>query len=138
MDDKLVALKQTSLFAGLDKKHLKAIGQVTDRVNVPAGRVLLHEGRVVTHMYILISGSASVKLDDKVVATLGPGAVIGELSMVDDAPSSATVTCEEPSTVWLIPRSGFLPVWEDYPEISHEMLKAVVVRLREADRLLHS
>ena len=137
MDDKLEALKQTSLFAALDKKHLNAIAKVTDRVNVKAGRVLIHEGQVVTHMYILIEGSASVKLDDTVVATLGPGSVIGELAMVDDAPSSATVTIEEQSVVWLIARAGFLPVWEDYPEISHTMLKAVVKRLRAADAMLH-
>ena len=138
MDDKLEALKQTSIFGALDNKHLEAIGRVTDRVDVKGGRILIHEGRVVTHMYLLIDGSASVKVGDKVVATLSPGAVIGELSMVDDARASATVTIEEDSTVWVIARAGFLPVWEDYPEISHAMLKAVVVRLREADKLLHS
>ncbi len=137
MDDKLEALKQTSIFSALDKKHLQAVAKITDRVHVKEGRILIYEGQVVTHMYMIIEGSASVKLDDKVVATLGPGAVIGELAMVDDAPSSATVTIEEESTVWLIPRAGFLPVWKDYPEISHAMLKAVVARLRDADKLLH-
>lgn len=137
MDDKLEALKQVELFADLDKKGLDAIGRVTDRVSVTAGRVLIHEGQVISHMYIMISGNASVKVDGHKVADLGPGRVIGELSMVDGEPSSATVTVEEPSDVWLIARSGFLPVWREHPEMSEAMLRAVVKKLRATDELLH-
>ena len=138
MDDKLEALKKTAIFADLDKKSLTKIGRVTDRVQAEPGQVLMHEGQVVTHMYIMIDGSASVKVDDNKVADLGPGRVIGELSMVDAKPSSATVTIEEPSNLWLIARSGFVPVWEDNPEMSEAMLRAVVRKLRATDELLHS
>jgi len=70
MDDKLEALKQTSIFSALDEKHLQAVAKITDRVHVKEGRILIYEGQVVTHMYMIIEGSASVKLDDKVVARL--------------------------------------------------------------------
>lgn len=137
MDDKLEALKKTAIFSDLDDKSLEAIGRVTDRVAVHAGRVLMHEGEVVTHMYIMIDGSATVVVDGATVAELGPGAVIGELSMVDDKPSSATVTVSEATHLWLIARAGFLPVWEDNPEMSDAMLRAVVAKLRATDALIH-
>ena len=138
MDDKLKALQQAAIFADLDDKSLEALARVTDRVAVKAGRVLMTEGEVVTHMYIMIDGSASVHVDGNKVADLGPGRVIGELSMVDDKPSSATVVIDEPSHLWLVPRAGFLPVWEDNPEMSVAMLRAVVRKLRATDELLHN
>ena len=137
MDEKLDALAQTTLFAGLGKKHLELIGRVTDRVELDEGRMLIHEGQVTTHMAIFISGGAKVVVDDTEVATVGPGDIVGELSMVDDARASATVTTTEPSVVWLIARAGFRPVWEDNPEISRSMLLGVIQKLRETNELLH-
>jgi CRP-like cAMP-binding protein len=87
-------------------------------------------------MSIIISGHARVDVDDAQVATLGPGDVIGELSMVDGQPSSATVTFIEPSTIFHIARTGFVPVWDKNPDISKEMLLAVVQRLRQTNELL--
>ena len=137
MDEKLEALKKTTLFAGLKKKELEAIGQITDRTPVAAGRKLINEGQVTTHMYVLIDGSATVDVGGNEVATLGPGDVIGELSMIDDKPASASVTVAEDSHVWLIARGGFTPVWDKNPEMSRSILIGVVEKLRHADELLH-
>ena len=137
MDEKLDALAKTTLFAGLGKKHLELIGRVTDRVELDEGRMLIHEGQVTTHMAIFVSGGAKVVVDDTEVARVGPGDIVGELSMVDDSRASATVTTTEPSVVWLIARAGFRPVWEDNPEMSRSMLLAVIEKLRETNELLH-
>jgi len=135
-DAKLDALKATTLFGGLSKKHLDLIGRVTDRVPVEAGRVLINQGQVTTHMAILIDGSAKVTVDDVEVATVEPGEVVGELSMVDGERASATVTMTGDSEVWLIGRAGFIPVWEENEDMSTPMLKAVVAKLRETNQLL--
>lgn len=137
MDDKLTALAATTLFAGLSKKHLELIARVTDRVDVEAGRVLINQGQVTTHMAIFISGGGTVEVDGDQVATVGAGDVVGELSMTDGERSSATVTVSESSEIWLIGRAGFLPVWEENPEMSTPMLKSVVGKLRETNHLLH-
>lgn len=138
MDDKLAALANTTLFSGLSKKHLEMIGRVTDRVDAEQGKVLIRQGQVTTHMAIIINGSATVTVDGAAIATIGAGDVVGELSMTDDQRASATVTLAEPSTIWLIARAGFIPVWEDNPEMSTQMLQSVVAKLRETNQLLHS
>ena len=136
MDDKLEALAASDLFAGLGKKELDAIAKVTDRVTVHDGRMLVHQGAVTTHMSIIIEGSATVTVDDEEVATLGPGDVVGELSMIDGERASATVTANGDCTIWLIARAGFLPVFERHPEMAVSMLHAVVKRLRSADEII--
>ena len=136
MDDKLEALAATDLFARLGKKELEAIAKVTDRVTVHDGRMLVHQGQVTTHMSIIIEGTATVTVDDEEVATLGPGEVVGELSMVDGERASATVTATGDCTIWLIARAGFLPVFENHPEMAVSMLHAVVERLRSADEII--
>lgn len=138
MDDKLAALKKTSIFSGLSGKHLELLGRVTDRVNVKAGHMLIMQDQVMTHMSILIEGAAEVEIDGTHIADLGPGDVVGELSMIDDERASAKVTITEDSTLWHIARAGFIPLWEKNPDMSKPMLLAVVQRLRETNELVVS
>lgn len=86
-------------------------------------------------MAILISGNASVTVDGEQLATLSAGDVIGELSLVDNQPASATVTATEPTSIWNIAKAGFSPVWDKNPELSTAMLQAVVAKLRETNQL---
>lgn len=138
MDAKLDALSTTALFSGLSNKHLELIGRVTDRVDVDAGRVLITQGQITTHMSIFITGGATITIDGQEVAQVGPGDVVGELTMVDGGRATASVTVSEDSTVWLVGRAGFIPVWEDNPDMSTPMLLAVVAKLRETNQLLMS
>lgn len=134
-DQKLEALKATSLFATCTKKEMELIGRITDRVTLPAGKVIVHQGSVPTHMSILISGAAIVEADGTKLAELGPRDVIGELSLVDNRKASATVTTTVESTAWHIAQGSFKPVWKKHPEMSTSLLTAVVARLRAANEL---
>lgn len=135
MQEKLEALKQVSLFSTLSKKHLDLIARVADHVEVAPGTELTREGRPQPHMAVIITGGASVTVGGEVLATLGAGDVVGELSLVDDQPASATVTTTEPTSIWNIAKAGFTPVWEKNPELSTAMLQAVVARLRKTNQL---
>ncbi|MEM7322706.1 MAG: cyclic nucleotide-binding domain-containing protein [Actinomycetota bacterium] len=135
-DQKLDALAATPLFASCNKKQLKLIGSVTDRVDLPAGHVLVRHGTIPSEMYMLITGSATVEVDGKEVATIGAGEVVAELSMVDGGQASATVTMTEAGEAWVIRRSGFIPVWEQNPDISTALLLAVVARLKARNELI--
>lgn len=134
MDDKLEALRATDLLGGLKKRHLELVARVAERIELDAGTVLITEGQNMTHMSIIISGAAEVTVDGVVVGDVGPGDVVGELSLVDGAPASATVTITEPTAIWHVARAGFIPVWDrNRGEISTAMLLAVVHKLRETN-----
>ena len=109
-DQKLQALTNAPLFAGLAPKHLEMVGRITDWVSVKAGTTLMFQDLVATHMSIIIDGSASVMINGTEVAVLRAGDIIGELSMVDNKPASASVITSEASTVWHIAQAGFIPL----------------------------
>lgn len=134
-DQKIEALKATSLFATCSRKEMELIGRITDRVTLPPGSVIVTQGSVPTHMSILIDGAAIVEADGKQLADLGPGDVIGELSLVDNQRASATVTATVETTVWLIAQGSFKPLWKEHPDMSVSLLTAVVDRLRAANQL---
>lgn len=137
MSDKHDALRATELFSGLKKKHINLIARVTDRIDIDTGHVLIEQGQVMTHMSIIVSGTADVTVDGAVVGHVGPGDVVGELSLIDEAEASATVTSSSPMTLWHIGRSGFIPVWnKNRGAISTSMLLAVAKKLRETNRTI--
>lgn len=66
-------------------------------LTLPAGEVLVREGQPAAGLWILVSGSLRVlKGSVPVNVVAQPGAVIGEMSLLLDAPSSATVIASEP------------------------------------------
>ena len=137
-DQKLQALKALPLFESLSDADLHQLGKISDRVNVRVGRALTTQGRVETHMSVIVSGAASVSIDGEQVAVLGPGAYVGEIAMVDAQPATATVTAIEPTVIWYISRAGFLPIWERNPQLSGVFLREVAAKLRSTDELVSS
>ena len=73
------------------------------RRNVAAGTEVLHQGGRTGHLYVLIEGRLDVIRGDTVVASLSePGAVLGEMSVLLDAPHTATVRAAADSVVYEI------------------------------------
>ncbi len=86
------------------RKVLVILGQLLDedvewmarvgrRLRVPAGTRLIEQGRQIGSVYILLDGRVNVTVRDVgVVNELSSGEVLGEMSMIDSRPPSATVT----------------------------------------------
>jgi CRP/FNR family cyclic AMP-dependent transcriptional regulator len=80
---------------------------VGKRKQIPAGTVLIEEGRSIDALYLVLNGTLSVTaeiLEGKEIATLSSGEIVGEMSFVDARPPSATVKALEDTVVWVIPR----------------------------------
>lgn len=91
----------------LDDDDIDWILETGNREEVPAGTVLIHEGQPIAALYILLEGSLSVTTaatDDREIAVLSSGEIVGEMSFIDTRPPSATVTAKEDTIVLAIPR----------------------------------
>ena len=100
------------------KKVLFLLGQLRDtdvewmstqgrRLKVRAGDVLIHEGRSLDALFILLDGTLAISGTGAVGGVpvhLGCGEVVGEISFVDSRPPTATVTAAEDSVVLAVPR----------------------------------
>lgn len=115
----------------LDVSWLAANGQ---RERFAPGDILITEGAPIDALYIVLDGRLSVAAaGGPTVADLGAGEVVGELSFVDSAPPSATVTAATPGEVLAVPRSVLSDKLETDQGFAMRFYKAMALFL--ADRL---
>ena len=130
----LESLGKVSLFSSCSNKDLEKIAKAGDEVVVSAGTMVVDQGQTGREAFVLLKGSATVRRNGKKVATLGPGAVIGELSLLDHGPRTATVTADTDCTMLVISQRQFLGVIDAIPALAHKLLATLAGRIRELDR----
>jgi len=101
---------------------------------VKAGTPLVDQGQQGREAFIVVDGSASVKRNGRKITTLGPGAVVGELSLLDRGPRTATVTADTDMTVLVIDQRNFAGVIDQVPALAHKLLATLAGRIRDLDR----
>lgn len=127
-------LRKVALFNGCTNKELDRIARSGDEVQMDAGTMLTDQGQTGREAFVVLDGTVGVKRNGRKVASLGPGAIVGELSLLDHGPRTATVTCDTDCSVFVISQRHFLAVLDDVPTISHKLLVSLASRIRELDR----
>jgi len=89
------------------------------------GEVLLKEGSVGTTMIVVTAGEVEVSRGGRRLALLGPGATLGEMSLVDPGPRSATVTARRAGTLLEIDRASFIHRLEAGEAVSIKALQSI-------------
>jgi len=84
---------------------------------------------------VCVSSSGGKEL---ILATLGPGQFFGEMALLDDAPRSATVVAQLPSSTYRIRRQDFDQLLESHPSIARKLLRELSLRLRRANAQMES
>lgn len=99
-------------------------------VHAPARKVIMTEGEAGAFMYIVLEGRVAVKLKDRVVERIGPGGVVGEMALVDQAPRVGTVTAETDCSLLAINRKDFLLFVKTKTGFGLSLMKGLAERLR--------
>lgn len=105
-------LKQLPLFEELSLQEMKALYTRCEQKHFQPNDRLIAQGVAGENLYILTAGSYQVRRtaegkEPHVVATLGPGNYVGEMSLIDDAPTSAEVIAAAPGTALAISKTAF-------------------------------
>lgn len=134
-------LQKVELFASLQSKHLKAILNACTARTFQAGENLVEQGAQGIGLFIIQTGKVQVKKTRKdgtvmIIADHGPGEVIGEMSILDGAPRTATVEALETTTCLVLPSWSFQSIMENHPEVALGVLPMVVKRFRETNEAL--
>lgn len=130
---KALDLKSIWLFSSCTASELRKIRSSLDEADVPAGKVIVEEGRVGLAFFLIVSGTAKVTRNGRKVATLGAGDHFGELALLDRHPRSASVVSETDMDVLVLSQRDFNGLLQAVPTIARKMLAAMAGRLREAD-----
>ncbi len=128
-------LRRIPAFAGCSDRELAEIDRLVDDWVVPAGTVLMREGSRGHEAFMIIDGRASVAILGEPMVELGPGEFLGELSMVDHEPRSATVTSLTEMRLLVVGPAEF-DSFVALPAVSRELTRELAQRLRRADARL--
>ena len=129
-DPKLELLRSIPLFARAKAGELERLGQLTDEVELPAGRVLMRQGERGAEMFILVSGAGVVERDGREINRIGPGAWVGELALLSEGPRTATVTLTEPSRLFVVGHREFHTLLGESEAIRQCVMDELASRLR--------
>ena len=132
--DKLDHLSTVPLFEGCSRKELQAITKAGDEVMMTAGTVVVEQGQLGREAFILLDGRVTVKRAGRKIASLGSGTVVGELSLLDHGPRTATVVCDTDCTLFVIDQRHFRGVIEQSPSIAMKLLATLAGNIRNLDR----
>ena len=132
-DYKRSLLEGLELFQGVSPEDVQDLLQRCDRRDIEAGEILLSPGLRNEHVFIVLAGSLNVHVgapDAPVLTTMGVGACVGEMSIIEDRDPSAYVISAEESHLLLIHQAV---LWE-MVDASHEFAKNLLIVLSERVR----
>ncbi|MBN1106133.1 MAG: cyclic nucleotide-binding domain-containing protein [Deltaproteobacteria bacterium] len=119
-------------FASLNSKELDVVSNYISFYEVDAGTVLFNEGQEADCVYFIVEGELDViketvggkkvGIDRVVIATLSKGSTIGEMSVIEDSPRSATVRAKATVILVTLSREGFRIILDQHPHIGIKIL----------------
>lgn len=124
-----------AIFSAMPGGTLRTVLKSAVPVELKAREVLFHAGDDGASCYYLRSGAAKASViakdgQERLLAILGPGSLIGELSLFDDRPRSATVSALRPCRLMHLTKSAFFKLADDNPLIYRQALRLLTERLR--------
>jgi CRP/FNR family transcriptional regulator, cyclic AMP receptor protein len=131
---KIEHLSRINLFEECSNKELQAIAKAGDEITMTAGTVIVDQGQMGREAFVLMEGQVTVRRNGRKITTLSTGAVIGELSLLDHGPRTATVTCDTDCELFVIDQRHFRGVIEHHPAIAMKLLAALASEIRTLDR----
>ena len=130
----LESLRSVTLFSACNNKELEKVARAGDVITMTEGTLIVDQGQTGREAFVVMDGTVAVKRNNRKIATLGAGAIVGELSLLDHGPRTATVVCETDCTLYVIDQRHFRGVIEHSPSIAMKLLGTLASNIRNLDR----
>jgi CRP/FNR family transcriptional regulator len=127
-----------SILCELPQEYASRLLKTASSVSSPRRQVLFQEGAPADGCYWLERGVLKISVaspsgKEHILAILGPGSIVGEFAMIDEAPRSATVEAVMDCELTFVSRSAFKTCLQEHPELYGHLALILVARLRQAD-----
>ncbi len=142
-------LERADMFRDLNRQDVESFASYIQAYAAPKGVKVLQEGGRESYMFVIATGKLDVfkngsdnngNSGDKKIATIRAGKTIGEMSILDGMPHSATAVVVEPSTLLLLTKSKFEQFMQSDPEVALKVLRKMAMlmslRLRQTSGVL--
>jgi len=136
-------IRRVPLFSMLTESQASAVAEAVVKRRFKRGETIVEQGKKTNALFILLNGRARVLTADSrgrevILATLQPGDHIGEMSLIDNEPHSATVRAEVQIDVLMLGRVEFARCLPENTSMAYAVMRGLVQRLRHADRKIES
>lgn len=133
--DKVNLLSNLPLFETLSQKELAQVAALTVEAHRPAGTVLTREGQLGGVLFVIVDGRADLLRNKRKVLQLGPGDVVGELSLIDGGARSADAVAATEVHLLQLTHEDFNDLLNKSPTFVRNLLRALSMRIRDMDAL---
>ncbi|MGQ4647742.1 cyclic nucleotide-binding domain-containing protein [Lyngbya aestuarii] len=130
VSDILNRIAHIEVIQNLPARERQAIAPFLKPVSVQSGEVLCQEGTPGEYFYMIVEGEAEVLKNQKVVNTMGPGEVFGEMSLLTGEPRSATVIARTPMELYQLHQQHFNNVLTWSPHMAWALSRSLARRLQ--------
>ncbi|MCB0164524.1 MAG: cyclic nucleotide-binding domain-containing protein [Anaerolineae bacterium] len=139
MNEELInRIKKLDLFKGAPDDILAKIADKTTMLDLEKNTVIVREGDPSDSLFIIRRGWIKIVSDGRqgeevVLNQVGPGQIVGEMSLIDKQPRSSTMIALSPVKLMEIKYDGILDVIDQYPRLALSFLRDMTSRLRFAN-----
>jgi CRP/FNR family cyclic AMP-dependent transcriptional regulator len=98
------------------------------------GETIFKQGDPADCMFAVVDGSVEIQLQSAVIERIAPGAVFGEMALIDGQPRSATAVAATDCSIAAINEKRFLRLVEVTPRFALQMMQVITERLRRKNQ----
>ena len=143
MISNLDLIRRVPLFSLLTNDQAQGIADSVVKRRYRRGEIVVEHGKKSNALFIMLTGRARVLTADSrgrevILAVLQPGDYVGEMSLIDNEPHSATVRAEIQTDMLVLGRAEFARCLPENSSLSYAIMRGLVQRLRSADRQIES
>lgn len=135
-------LERHPLLVHLAPEQVQRIAQAGEVESYNPGETVVVEGSLGDALFLILSGQVAVHRGPQTFATLSGGELFGEMSLVEPAPRSATVTAMSATFLFRMPHDALRTLLAEDPASANVLLvhivKTLSERLRRANQMLSS
>lgn len=143
MVSNLELIRRVPLFSMLTASQAESVAGAIVKSRFKRGESIVEQGKKSDALSIILTGRARVVTTDArgrevILATMHPGDYVGEMSLIDNEPHSATVRAEIQTDALVLGRLEFARCLPENSSMAYAVMKGLVQRLRHADRKIES
>src|SRR3982751_4035888 len=136
-------IRRVPLFSMLTTDQARVVADGVVKRRFRRGELVVEQGKKSTALFIRRGGRARVTTSDPrgrevILAVLQAGDYVGEMSLIDNEPHSATVRAEVQTDMLILGRAEFARCLPENSSLSYAIMRGLVHRLRAADRQIES
>ncbi|MFT7522067.1 MAG: CRP-like cAMP-binding protein [Kiritimatiellia bacterium] len=134
-----------TLALGLTSEEQASLLNALEMEDFSAGETLIVDGTPTDSLFLVWSGKLNVVIHtatgEHEVAVVGPGSMLGEVSILDPGPSTATVRTEQGCVVLSLGRKKLQELWREHPRVAAKFLatltRGLASRIRQVTNELN-